>query len=154
MCGSDEGKFLFWLIDILIDFVDVCDVCNQSETVNLVEHLNEVDVSLNLMDEEIEHKESKNSKAIKRSNSIPMANTRCLVCDECNDILEQAFSCLFGYRKPRSARYLQSHVCAKIAYNLENCINLYNYFKPAELPEYDSLSKFSISTEVRFVQTN
>lgn len=150
LCGYNNGEFLFWLIEILIDFVDVCDICNQSENTNPDENLNDVEISFNLVDEDAENKESKNNKAIKRSNSIPTANTRCLMCDECNDLLEQAFSCLFGYRKPRSARYLQNHASPKIAYNLENCINLYNYFKPAELPEYDSLSKFSISSEVIF----
>ena len=145
LCTSNEGEFLFWAIEILIDFVDECEICNREE--NNKEHdLNATDLIMDLMDEENEQKEK--SAKLKRQSSVPTSNAKCFVCDECNDLLEQSFSCLFGYRKPRSARYLQSHTCSKIAYTLDNCINLYNYFKPSELPEYDSLSKFSIPSEV------
>lgn len=72
---------------------------------------------------------------------------KCSDCEEFNDLLEQSFCCLYGFKK-KAARYLKNHSVKNIEYNLEDSIYLYDYFKPAKLPEYDSLKYFSIPSEV------
>lgn len=70
----------------------------------------------------------------------------CDTCDDCNDLLEQSFACLFGYRKPRQ-KYLENHTVVNIEYTLENCVRVYEHFKLDELPEYDDVQKWSVTPE-------
>lgn len=74
---------------------------------------------------------------------------QCANCINANDQLEQLFSCLFGYKKSR-VKYLSTHKVEKIDFTLENSLNVYRYFKPEKLPEYDSLKKIGIEVPVHF----
>lgn len=72
--------------------------------------------------------------------------TECEICDLCNEQLEQCFYCLFSYKKLR-VKYLSNHSTNRVEFSLENSFNLYNFFKPSKLPEYDSVKQLSISSE-------
>ena len=69
-------------------------------------------------------------------------------CAEFDLLLEQSFFCLFGFKK-KSARHLKNHSRITQSFNADNCWNLYFYFKPNKMPEYDDLIKSSLSTEVK-----
>jgi hypothetical protein len=90
-----------------------------------------------------------NKSQTKKRNTNHSEGTlsKCDTCDNCNDLLEQIFSCLFGYKEKSAAKYLKNHSVKNIPITLENSIILYNYYKP-KLPEYDDVSKHSISIEV------
>jgi hypothetical protein len=75
--------------------------------------------------------------------------THCSNCNDSSDQLEQLFNCLFGYSKKYRVKYLATHKVEKIDFTLENSLNVYRYFKPNELPEYDSKKDKKIGTEVK-----
>jgi hypothetical protein len=143
----NEGEFLFWSIEILLDYTNNCQLCKENE--NEAQTNNENTESM--MDvESVESKEkSKSSKSKSKSQSVPASNSsHCDTCDECVEVLEQTFFCLFGYKK-KTVRYLKNHSVINIKFTLDNCISLYEFYKP-KLPEYDDLQKSSISVEVEF----
>jgi hypothetical protein len=85
-------------------------------------------------------------------NENPLSNkntTHCSNCNDSSDQLEQLFNCLFGYSKKYRVKYLATHKVEKIDFTLENSLNVYRYFKPNELPEYDSKKDKKIGTEVK-----
>jgi len=139
-CSVNKGEFLLWSIDYLVHCIDYCEMCNQSEDSNKNESENDSSNQQPASNEDSD----KDKKQSKNKNS---SSQKCSVCDDSNNLLEQSFNCLFGYKKPRS-KYLESHSVINIKYTLENCINLYNYFMPEEVPEYDHKISRSITVEV------
>ena len=98
-------------------------------------------------DETTEELNAETDEADEKKNTKKQATTAsCNTCDDCTDFLEQSFACLFGYKKPRQ-KYIENHSVITIEYTLENCVHLYECFKP-ELPEYDDIQKFSVPAEV------
>jgi hypothetical protein len=90
-----------------------------------------------------------NKQSQSTANSLSSGVTlKCIICDNCANEIEQCFHCLFGYRKPR-VKYIASHSVVKTDYTLDNCLDLYAFFKPTEWPEFDSVKKDSISAEVQ-----
>ncbi len=116
-----------------MDFIYQCEICNQSEKIE------ENPVSTT------ETESSNDSKEKKKQTSAQ----HCSSCDDANVLLEQSFSCLFGFKNTRT-NYLENHSVINIPYTLENCVHLYNYFKPYDMPEYDDMVKSSISQEVNY----
>jgi calcineurin-binding protein cabin-1 len=80
------------------------------------------------------------------SNSNSQKSSKCEDCELCHEQLEQCFYCVFNYKKSR-VKYLSNHSTNKIEYSLENSIDLYKFFKPSELPQYDSIKQLSIPSE-------
>ena len=140
-CSVNNGEFLVWSIDYLMHCIDKCEMCNQSEDSNKNESENDSSNQQPASNEDSD-KDKKGQSKNKNTSS-----QKCSICDDSNNLLEQSFNCLFGYKKPRS-KYLESHSVLNIKYTLENCINLYNYFMPEEIPEYDHKLSRSISVEV------
>jgi hypothetical protein len=132
-CSNNNGEFLIWSQNVLTDFINYCEVCKNTNEEFLT---NDLDSDHN------------KSHAKKGNNYHSEASTaKCETCDNCNDLLEQIFSCLFGYREKSAAKYLKNHSVKSLPITLENSAILYNYYKP-KLPEYDDVSKHSISIEV------
>jgi hypothetical protein len=144
---------LIWSIEYLINCVKKCAICNSDDS-NKTESENDssnqqtVD---NLISEKLSNDDSEatnnNQTDKKLSKNKNTSSQKCSVCDDCNNLLEQSFNCLFGYKKPRS-KYLENHSVINIKYTLENCVNLYKYFMLDECPEYDHKLSRSITVEV------
>ena len=119
-----------WAVEKLIHFIDNCKKCSFENT----------DSKIDTQSTE----SSENGVDTKTANSAGLTNNannmQCTNCNNCNDQLEQLFNCLFGYKKSR-VKYLANHKVEKIDYTLENSLCVYRYFKPDELPEYDSIKK-------------
>ncbi len=130
ICTSNEGELLSWLVQTLVEMKSQCETCN------LVLNNDVTRTNMAAEDQTVD-------KASKANLN------KCATCSEMDKLLDQAFYCLFGYKK-RTLRFLENHTCGKLAYTLENSVNVYNYYKPGKLPEYDDLPKMSIPTEVRF----
>jgi hypothetical protein len=79
-------------------------------------------------------------------NQENKSNLNKCICNEIDKILDQCFFCLYGYKK-RTLRYLENHVVSKIQSTLETSVDLYNFYKPTKLPEYDDLPKYSVPAE-------
>lgn len=148
VCSENRGEFLIWSIQTLMDYTKKCEICNQLDSPEEEDTEPESSNPQTLDDKpgsDSDPKE-KNKKLLKSTYSQDYE--QCEPCDECSYILEQSFFCFFGYKKPRN-KYVETHICDHIPYSLENCVHLYNYFKPDELPEYDDLpQKKSIPPEV------
>ena len=142
-CGVNSGDFLTWSIDYLINCVSKCEICNQSDDSNKNESENDSS-NQQLSNEDSETANQPDKKQSKQKNA---SSQKCSTCDDCNILLEQSFSCLFGYKK-KGIKHLENHSVINIKFTLENCINLYNYFMLEEDPEYDHKPSKSISTEV------
>lgn len=141
-CGSNEGQYLLWCVGQLTAFKSQCSQCNQKggrpATLPPTESSDETNSQTGTETEES-----------RRNKTASQPATNSCICHECDEILEQCFYCLFGFKKKSAAaRYLKTHSVIKLAYNLENSIRMYDYFKPARLPEYDDQIKSSISSEV------
>ena len=122
-----------------MNYINKCQICNQIEEVNVED--TETESSDQNSDENL------TSEKAKKPSST--ASNECGTCDDCNFLLEQSFACLFGYKSKNARKnYLESHAVTKLAYTLDNCVHLYNYFKPYDMPEYDDMAKYSIPQEV------
>ncbi|CAG0897136.1 unnamed protein product [Darwinula stevensoni] len=63
--------------------------------------------------------------------------------------IEQCFYCLYSHPSKKSkVRQLVDHGCSGIALTWERAIPLYNYFRPQQLPEFDSYRVASISSDL------
>ena len=139
MCGSNHSQFLIWAVEKLIGFVSTCQRCSEEHEKKTVI----AEIQPTGENDNGSSSSSSSNKALANpsgNNNNNNSNTKCLNCDNCNDQLEQLFSCLFGYKKSR-VKYLANHTATKIEYTLENSLHLYKFFKPEEFPEYDSLKK-------------
>lgn len=70
--------------------------------------------------------------------------------DETKNCLDQAILCLYGHPniKKFKLKNLKDHGTLGVPMTWEACCQLYNYYKPEELPEFDSKPSKSISAEV------
>ncbi|GAB6026876.1 Calcineurin-binding protein cabin-1, variant 2 [Chamberlinius hualienensis] len=63
--------------------------------------------------------------------------------------IEQCFFCLYGHpNKKTKAKYLQEHGAPKITLTWDRAVSVFDYFKPKELPSFDSVKTVSISAEL------
>ena len=170
MCCEHDGEFLFWSIDILVKRMQSCEKCqqtgddddddggggdNNSQDDNNNDNDNDDNSgnnnNNNNTDEELTAATAtgKRLQSSQPTVSVTSSTDKCSACEDCSDLLELSFGCLFGYRK-RSTRYAKSqvHTAKHVAITLENARHLYTFFKPHKLPEYDDLQKLSISVEV------
>ena len=131
ICGANNSHFLKFSIGKLLDFVNNCKKCSGS----------------------IDDSQSESPTNESTDNENPSTNKNTTHCSNCNngsDQLEQLFNCLFGYSKKYRVKFLVTHKVEKIDLTLENSLNVYRYFKPNELPEYDSKKDKKIGSEVQF----
>ncbi|XP_069674696.1 calcineurin-binding protein cabin-1-like isoform X2 [Periplaneta americana] len=71
------------------------------------------------------------------------------VRDKLNQGLEQVFYCLYAHpNKKTKARYLQDHGVPQISLTWERGMQLYQFYQPDELPEFDSYRVASITADV------
>ncbi len=133
LCGLHDGLFLKWAIETLINTRSKCELCTEAYEAELNENTNG---------------STMNKQSLSSVNSSSSGNSsKCLNCESCAEEIEQCFNCLFGYKKPR-VKYLSNHSVVRTEYTLENCIALYKFFMPTLWPEFDSVKKDSISSEV------
>jgi len=65
--------------------------------------------------------------------------------------IEQAFCCLYSHpSKISKVKYLTDHSCPGVPLEWGHCQQLYEYFKPAELPEFDTYDNINSETEALF----
>jgi hypothetical protein len=107
-----------------MNYLNECPFCNQDEEIDVT------DIASSSDNEESNNRNSHQTIKDKLFSSLTAGSNKCSNCDDCNDHLEQLFSCLFGYRL-KSAKYLSNHSVVPIEYTLKNCPSLYNYFKPS-----------------------
>ena len=122
-------------------YIQKCEICNQIES---VEEATDTEVELSNPQQSAEETGSK-----KKKFQASVSSQHCHSCGDCELLLEQSFMCLFGYKKQRR-NYLDVHTVINIPYTLENCVHLYEFYKPSYIPEYDDLAKYSMPAEVNF----
>ncbi|KAG1699633.1 Calcineurin-binding protein cabin-1 [Nymphon striatum] len=72
---------------------------------------------------------------------------------EIENNLEQCFYCLYGHpSKKTKAKHLQEHGSPQIALTWERAKVVFEYFKPFEVPEFDSYKTSTISGDVSIVE--
>ncbi|WAR03684.1 CABIN-like protein [Mya arenaria] len=65
---------------------------------------------------------------------------------------EQCVYCLYGHpNKKGKARHLQDHNAANISLEWSGAVDIFNYFKPRSLPEFDGYRSETISAELEFL---
>jgi hypothetical protein len=151
-CSNNKGEFLTWTIDILLNCMKTCEMCNERLMIDS-DSQNENTNDENLNDEP----NSQNANAASNRNNTAFlsfkpkskraSGIKCGDCEECKDMLEQSFYCLLGYKK-KTTKVVVSHSVIHVPRNLQNCVPLYNFFKP-RLPEYDDTKPSSITAEVK-----
>ena len=157
-CSVNHGEFLFWSIDVLVDYTNNCDLCKltdeleevQTQSENNTENSNndDTEASSSLVETKKARPKSKSKKSNSNSQTGGKHSSYCHTCDEqTTELLEQTFFCCFGYRI-KGVKYLKNHSVINVKYTLDNCASLYEYYKP-DLPEYDDLPFKSIPAEVR-----
>jgi hypothetical protein len=150
-CSNNKGEFLTWSIDVLVECMKTCEMCNERVIMDS-DSQNENTSDENVNDEA----NSQNTNTANNRNSVasscfkpkPKRTTaiKCGDCEDCKDLLEQTFFCLLGYKK-KTTKNVISHSVIHVQRNLDNCVGLYNFYKP-RLPEYDDTKPSSISAEV------
>ena len=115
----------------MIKFKSECEFCSNK-------------TNFEIETEKIDEETTKSDKTSTKSSDDEKNICFCLHSDE---LLEQMFYCLFGFRK-KSAKNLKNH--SRIVQKLDsnNCWNLYFFYQPNKIIEYDDLAKFSITSEV------
>ncbi|CAF0778497.1 unnamed protein product [Brachionus calyciflorus] len=129
-CGCNNGEFLNWAIEKSIKFKLECEICSMKKVSSA---------------DKDQTDEDSNKSAKSATKSTDSDNICC--CQEYDEILEQLFFCLFGFKK-KSARHLKNHSRITQSYDANNCWNLYFSYKPNKFPEYDDLQKYSLTTEI------
>ena len=74
------------------------------------------------------------------------------VCKEedSSDLILRCFFCLFGYTKKNHSSSFKQHCNTNVKMTFENCLLIYNYNQPEDLPEFDTANKSnSLSSETR-----
>ncbi|XP_053384100.1 calcineurin-binding protein cabin-1-like isoform X2 [Mercenaria mercenaria] len=72
--------------------------------------------------------------------------------EEYQQAFEQCVYCLFGHpNKKGKAKHLQDHSASNISLQWEHAVDVFEYFKPKSLPEFDGYRSETISTEVEFL---
>ena len=73
------------------------------------------------------------------------------VCpNDFDDLVWRCFNCLFGFTKKNYASAFKPHCNTHVKISFENCLLLYNYVQPEELPEFDTANKSNtVSSEIR-----
>lgn len=63
--------------------------------------------------------------------------------------VEQCFFCLYGHpNKKTKAKHLQEHGALQVVLTWDQAVPLFDYFKPKQLPEFDSLKAITVAAEV------
>lgn len=71
--------------------------------------------------------------------------------EETKHCIEQAIFCLYNHpTKKTKHRYLNDHNSAGLKLELDRCEQLFRYYKPAEIPEFDSFDSTSAETEILY----
>lgn len=143
-CGTNNGEFIIWSIEVLNSYKSNCEKCNSTTTQNN-----------NHQHHQQQHSSEPSGEDTNQShtNGTSTSSQKSCICSEFDDLLEQSFYCLFGFKK-KTARYLKNHSVVKQDYTLEGALLIYSYFTPTRLPEYDDEKKFSITSEVGFFLLN
>lgn len=69
--------------------------------------------------------------------------------DDLRQMYEQCVYCLYGHpNKKGRAKHLADHNCPPILLTLQQAIKMFEYFKPKNLPEFDSFKTDTVSAEV------
>lgn len=69
--------------------------------------------------------------------------------DDLRQMYEQCVYCLYGHpNKKGRAKHLADHNCPPISLTLQQAIKMFEYFKPKNLPEFDSFKTDTVSAEV------
>ncbi|RNA38515.1 calcineurin-binding cabin-1 isoform X1 [Brachionus plicatilis] len=130
-CGCNGGEFLTFGIEKLIKFKLECEFCSTNK--NLEIYKREIDEETN--------------KSDKTSTKGSDDDKNICLCSDFDELLEQFFYCLFGFRK-KSAKHLKNHSRITKSFDVNNCWNLYYFYQPNKFPEYDDLPKFSLTSEI------
>ena len=76
-------------------------------------------------------------------------NDKLLYTDDLRQMYEQCVYCLYGHpNKKGRAKHLADHNCQPISLTLQQAIHMFEYFKPKNLPEFDSFKTDTVSAEV------
>ena len=68
---------------------------------------------------------------------------------ELRQAYEQCIYCLYGHPNKRGrARHLVDHNAPQIVLSWETAIDIFEYFKPKTLPEFDSVKAETVSADV------
>ena len=69
--------------------------------------------------------------------------------DDYQQAFEQCVYCLYGHpNRKGKAKHLQDHNVAGVALLWEEAVDVFEYFKPKSLPEFDGYKHDTISAEV------
>ena len=68
--------------------------------------------------------------------------------DEYQQAFEQCVYCLYGHPRKGKAKHLQDHNASGVTLQWEEAIEVFEYFKPKSMPEFDGYRSETISAEV------
>ncbi|XP_064599840.1 calcineurin-binding protein cabin-1-like [Liolophura sinensis] len=86
---------------------------------------------------------------LREEMSVDRSKMSAVFREEINQAFEQCSLCLYGHPNKKSrVKHLQDHGCSQLPLTWEKAIDLFEYFKPKTVPEFDSYKTSTVSGEL------